>query len=78
MARRKRLICTVHDEIWQTADEILELDLKDSNDRRKLKRLAKRIQNDASEAKIYGQSMENRLSDYKDAVENLGFKRKKN
>ena len=76
MAKRKRLICTVHDEIYDFAEEIEELDFSDRNHKRKLKSLAKRIKKDASEAKDYGQSMENRLSEYRDAIEELGFKRK--
>ena len=77
MARRKRLICTVHDEIFQCAEELRYLDYSKSV-KTQVARIAKRIQKDAMEAKEYGQSMENRLDEYKVAIEDIGFKRKKN
>jgi len=69
--QEKRLICECHDEIKELGKELENLDLQRIID------IAKRLQDVAVEAKAYGQSMENRLSDYRSAVEGLGFSRDK-
>ena len=75
MSRRKRNICEVHDEIRELAIE-LERDLS-GNVTKKSIRMLKRIQQIAEEARDYGQSMENRLNEYKDGIEGIGFNRNK-
>ena len=77
MSRRKakRNICSVHHEIREIADD-LEEEFATFVSKKALKKI-KEIQNLADEALGYGQSMENRLSEYKDAIENIGFNRKK-
>jgi len=76
----KRMICDVHDEIQELAldveaaiDDMIPL----KKDKQPIIKLLRRIIADAKEAKEYGQSMEDRLSDYKSNIESLGFQRKK-
>jgi len=71
--RKKRNICEVHDEIRELAEK-LEETLVGEVPKKHLKVLEK-IQTLAEEAKEYGQSMENRMSEYRDAIEGVGFNR---
>lgn len=76
MARRKkRHICEVHGEIKEIAED-LEEEFKEFVSKKALTKVRK-IQKLADEALDYGQAMENRLSTYRDGIENLGFDRKK-
>jgi len=75
MSRRKRNICEVHDEIRKLAED-LEKDLNGKVTKKSIQKL-QRIQKIAEEAKEYGQSMENRLNEYKDGIEGIGFNRNK-
>ena len=77
MSRRKtkRNICSVHYEIKELAEDIEE-EFKQFMSKKALKQILK-IQVLADEALEYGQSMENRLQEYRNAVDNLGFVRKK-
>ena len=78
MARKrktKRNICDVHYDIDKLAQELEEI-LKELKSR-KGARIARDISDLAEEARNYGQSMENRLSTYREAIEDMGFRRKK-
>jgi len=78
-------ICNLHDEIIKRADEITKLDRRISieNPEDLLERLeiaiqlASDIYDYASDAKIAGRKMEDRLKNYRDAIESLGFIRNK-
>ena len=72
MPRKKRYICHVHDEIETLAEELIE-ELEGKVTKAVIKKL-KKIESDAVEARDYGQAMEDRLSVYKDGIENMGFK----
>lgn len=70
MARKaKRYICEAHEEIIDIAEEIL------LEPEHRLKSKLHKIIRIAREAKAYGQSMEDRLSLYRESIEELGFKR---
>jgi len=73
MMSRKRNICTVHGFIYTLARD-LEREYGERLPKIAQAKLA-RIQTLAEEAKDYGQAMEDRLLEYRDGVENLGFKR---
>jgi len=73
---KKRLICTVHDEIDELCDELDSLDVCEKL-KKKIEKISAKIRKDAAEAKEYGQSMEARLYEYKGAVDSIGFTRKK-
>ena len=76
----KRTICSVHDEIYDFAYDIEalidDLDILKKHKTPILSKL-KKIKSDAKEAKEYGQRMEDRMSEYRYAIEELGFVRKK-
>ena len=76
MKKRRRYICTVHAEIVELADEILELELP-MGFRSRVRSAAKKIRVLAEEAADSGQVIEGRLQEYRAAVENLGFVRSK-
>lgn len=83
----KRVICSVHDDIINLCNSMVKdinrcskSDTKDElydvlDDIRW--KLDNYIISYAEEAKDYGQSMENRLTEYRNAVERLGFTRDK-
>ena len=79
MSRRKvkakRNICEVHYAIKELAEDIEE-EFQEFVSKKALKKIQE-IQKLSDEALGYGQSMENRLNEYKDGIENLGFRRKK-
>ena len=74
MKKERRYICTVHGEIEDLADLILSTDLP-AGYRREIRSAARKIKKLAEEARDSGQAMEDRLRDYYDAVEGLGFVR---
>jgi hypothetical protein len=74
-APKKRPICDVHYELGALGEELENFDF-DKPFKRDIKGMAKDIQRLAEEARGYGQSMEDRLSEYRSAIEDLGFKRK--
>jgi hypothetical protein len=59
----------------ETAED-LEEELEGRLTKREVNKLRK-IAKLAEEAKLYGQAMEDRLSEYKSGIENLGFTRDK-
>ena len=79
-------ICRIHDDIMEKSSEIMSLDKyinkEDCEDLlgrlEEALSLASDIYNLAHEAKGCGQRMEDRLSEYKSSIEDLGFIRKKN
>jgi len=73
---QKRLICCAHDEIIELADKLENLDYPEHIGK-KVRKIIKKIVAVAEEARVYGQSMEDRLRDYRNSIEELGFKRKK-
>lgn len=74
----KRNICEVHDELVEVAiaavEEAAEIQTP-GRLRQKVRSLASKVKKLAKEAKKYGQSMENRMSEYREAIEALGFTR---
>ena len=74
MKNERRYICTVHGEIEDLADEILNAELP-AGYRREVRNAARKIKKLVEEARDSGQAMEDRLQDYYDAVEGLGFVR---
>ena len=74
--KTKRLICYVHDEIIEVVDE-LSCELQERGIPKKILKKLGKIASLATEARGYGQSMENRMGEYRDAIEGLGFSRKK-
>ena len=81
MSRKKRrLICDVHDDINECGIELQKIDysLPQRSLRAAVNRLAKRICKLAKEeAKPSGQAMEDRLNEYEDGIERMGFRRDK-
>ena len=73
--KAKRNICSVHYDIKELAED-LEEEFKQFMSKKALKQVLK-IQALADEALEYGQSMENRMREYRNAIDNLGFVRKK-
>ena len=80
----KEQICSLHDEIADYARQIwtISRNVQSSEDIDYMSRLsgeieslADQIERSAYSAKERGQAMENRLSDYRNAIENLGFRR---
>ena len=69
--KEKRNICSVHYEIKEIADD-LEEEFKQFVSKKALKKI-KEIQRLSNEALDYGQSMENRLKEYRDGIESMGF-----
>jgi polyhydroxyalkanoate synthesis regulator phasin len=82
MAKRKRCICTIFDNIEIACDIILKMKIRHYATPEELKddidRLIEDIIASSQEGKERGQAMENRLSDYRNAIEDLGFVRDKN
>jgi hypothetical protein len=76
----RRNICDYHDDIIKTALEIEKIKENQYETVEEVlyevQHLAWDIRSWAEEAKEAGQSMENRLSEYRDAIEGLGFERK--
>jgi len=72
-------ICDRHDSIKSWSDDIeAEADkIENTRLRRRIISLARKIQKEVVKAKDSGQSMENRLMEYSQAIEGLGFKRSK-
>lgn len=70
-------ICYKHDEIIKLCKEIKQLDLSKTTARKKVDKLADKIITITEIAKDNGQSMEDRLSEYYDAITEIGFQRKK-
>ena len=81
--RRKTFvtICERHGRIESWAEDLEELasdrTVRLEALRKRVKELAKKIKTEVNIAADSGQSMENRLSEYKDAIEGIGFVRKK-
>ena len=73
--KTKRKICFAHDEIIKLASD-LQIELEGDVAKKIIQKL-KKIEAVAEEAKEYGQSMEDRLSEYREAIEGLGFYRRK-
>jgi ElaB/YqjD/DUF883 family membrane-anchored ribosome-binding protein len=71
----KRYICSIHDEIEEIASSLEEM-LGSFLSKEPLEML-KKIQLLTQEAKEAGQSMEDRLKEYKHTIESIGFQRKK-
>ena len=80
----KEQICSLHDEIAQNARSIWKMsrDIQSSSNiddisswACDIESLADQIERTVYSAKERGQAMENRLSDYRNAIENLGFRR---
>jgi len=67
-AKEKRLICHLHDDIIEECDFLLETF-------EEFKTKVTHIKQLAEDAKERGQAMEDRLYDYKRAIEGLGFTR---
>ena len=76
MRSNKKLICTVHAEISELGEELKKLDVSTPKGSRRVKTIGKLIVKLAEQARKKGQSMEDRLVEYYNAVEELGFKRK--
>jgi len=66
---KKRPICFIHDEIEELIGDVMPMVKGKSI--QKLRRMLKLT----VQAREAGQNMENRLNDYRDAVEKLGFRR---
>lgn len=77
----KRNICDIHKEIQEYANQIMKM--KESQFESiedalyDIRWIAEQIDSAVDEALEAGQSMEDRLSDYRNAIEDLGFKRVK-
>jgi hypothetical protein len=73
----KRIICQLHDEIMkkaQTIERYKERDFDTVEDvLNEVQSLAWDIVGLAETAKVRGQAMEDRLSDYRSTIEGLGF-----
>lgn len=77
MSRRDDLICFKHDEIISICKEIKNLDLDKATQRKKIATLINKIIKITEQAKEDGQHMEDRLQEYYNAIDDLGFDRKK-
>lgn len=83
MAKKKprELICTTHGYIDEILDNLLEIDItavavKDMRElQRSIRKQLKEAKRYVAEALDAGQAMENRLSEYREAIEQLGFER---
>ena len=81
--KEKELICFTHENIIAFAISICDIDfeniaIKDIRSTfTEIRKTAKEIEGLAKKAKERGQVMENRLREYRDAIEALGFKREK-
>lgn len=78
MPREKKTICDMHQEIIQLCSEILSL--KFDHVRRTKRQVLSRVKKIAiltAKSRVAGQSMENRLNEYYDAITSVGFKREK-
>jgi len=76
---RYQHICAMHwhlAEIGQELEKIAE-DITDGRTRQKITNRAQKIQSIAKKAEVQGQKMEDRLYLYREAIESLGFERKK-
>lgn len=71
--KKKRSICSIHDEIEEIASDLEEI-LSPFLCKEHISQLNK-IQDLAIEAKCAGERMEDRLKAYKDSIEALSFKR---
>ena len=75
--QKNRPICFKHDDVLDLCDDISKLLDNNKIDKKKISSKLKEIMQVTLLAKTDGQSMENRLSEYRDAIERLGFKRDK-
>jgi len=78
MKKKKReLICAVHEEIGELADQILAIPAKELpvEYRKEIQTTMKRIRKLSNEAMSSGEAMEARLYEYRTAIEDLGFER---
>ena len=77
----KQVICYHHNTIKNKANEILNLKRRDYSEidslLKDVQAIAKDILESTNLAFADGKSMENRLKGYKQAIEGLGFERKK-
>lgn len=75
------LICTVHDKIIKLANTIEHFNVRDFDTVEdaldEIQSIAWDIRDEAETAKEMGQNMEDRLREYYDAIESLGFTRVK-
>jgi len=71
-----KLICTRHDAIIEFADQIKKLVGLPENDKH-IRKLCNAIAHEARLAMQSGKDMEDRLTEYRDAIEDLGFRRVK-
>ncbi len=77
MARKdNRLICYIHDDVMALCETIKE-DLTKKVPPSIIKQKLDRIVRLTERAKSKGQQMEDRLSKYREAIEEVGFERKK-
>ena len=76
--RTQKNICDLHAEIMELCDEIERLEFKHAKlIKRQVIARTKKISKMTAKARLSGQSMENRLSEYYDAITGIGFKRTK-
>ena len=77
--KQRELICTTHGYIQEIIEELLDLDIttiavKDIKaEWRRIRSKLKTMNKLVGEALDAGQAMENRLSEYRNAIEDLGF-----
>lgn len=74
---KNRYICLIHDDIKYLCKELLELISDDRLNKKRMISKINKIIKISGDAKTKGQTMENRLQDYRFTIESLGFKRKR-
>lgn len=77
MATKKRPICYVHDDISSSIDELEEILKKKDLLKRPIITKIKEMRETLAFARKLGERMESRMQEYRDAIEDLGFVRKK-
>jgi len=76
MAKKKRVICDIHDDIHNLAQALAkDKDESPEGFRTRVKRIAGRIMELVEEANDRGAAMEMRLVEYSEAIHGLGFVR---
>jgi len=76
----KKIICNIHAQIGTLVQKLYGLQYGDNIEqlRSEIETIANEMLRLIDQATDAGQSMEDRLKDYRNAIENLGFKRNKN
>jgi hypothetical protein len=81
MVFRRKTICNLHDEIKDWATKICDIKLRHYETAEdaftEAQDYANQILNIIDDAKVDGEKMEERLIEYREAIEGLGFERKK-